>query len=88
MGDINDILKSEPHETVVERLIGNIDVERADGTLERNVPMYRKELLDDMDDIESVYEREYVAIKEGDIDEEIFLGDSVGNNVTIKERTF
>lgn len=88
MGDINDILKSVPGEAVVERLIGNIDVERADGTVEHDLPMYRKEILEDMDDIESVCEREYYAMKEGDIDEEIFLGDSVGNNVTIKERTF
>ena len=86
MGDINDILKSEPHETVVERLIGNIDVERADGTLEHNIPMYRKEILLNMDDIESVCGREYYAIKEGDVDEEIMLGDDMGNNITIKER--
>lgn len=73
-------------ETYMERLVGNIDVERLDGTIERDMPMYRKEKIADLDDTESVYEREYVAIKKGDIDEEIFLGNDKGETITIKER--
>ena len=73
-------------ETYMERLVGNIDVERLDGTLAKDVALYRKEKIADPDDIESVYEREYVAIKKGDIDEEIFLGNDKGDTITIKER--
>lgn len=73
-------------ETYMERLVGNVDVERLDGTLEKDVALYRKEKIADPDDIESVYEREYVAIKKGDIDEEIFLGNDKGDTITIKER--
>lgn len=86
MSDIGDIFNGLPHETYVERLIGNIDVERLDGTTEKDVALYRKEKIADPDDIESVYEREYVAIKKGDIDEEIFLGNDKGDTITIKER--
>lgn len=80
---IFDVLDGE---TYMERLIGNVDVERLDGTVERDIPMYRKEKIADLDDMESVYEREYVAIKKGDIDEEIFLGNDKGDTITIKER--
>lgn len=83
---MEDILRNFPGEPSVERLIGNVDVERIDGTIEHNIPMYRKEILLNMDDIESVCGREYYAIKEGDVDEEIMLGDDMGNNITIKER--
>ncbi len=86
MEEISDILKSVPSEFYIERLIGNIDVERLDGTTEKDIALYRKEKFADPDDIESVYEREYVAIKKGDIDEEIFLGDDKGDTITIKER--
>lgn len=86
MSDISDIFNGLPHETYIERLIGNIDVERLDGTTEKDVALYRKEKIADPDDIESVYEREYVAIKKGDIDEEIFLGNDKGDTITIKER--
>ena len=86
MNDISDIFNGMPHETYIERLIGNIDVERLDGITEKDVALYRKEMIADPDDTESVYEREYVAIKKGDIDEEIFLGNDKGETITIKER--
>lgn len=86
MSDISDIFNGMPHETYIERLIGNIDVERLDGTVEKDIALYRKEKIADLDDTESVYEREYVAIKKGDIDEEIFLGNDKGDTITIKER--
>lgn len=86
MGEISDILKSVPSEFYIERLIGDVDVERLDGTIEYDVALYRKEKIAEPDDIESVYEREYVAIKKGDIDEEIFLGNDKGDTITIKER--
>ena len=77
-----------PSEYYIERLIGDVDVELLDGTLEKDVALYRKEKIAEPDDIESVYEREYVAIKKGDIDEEIFLGNDKGKTITIKERTY
>lgn len=86
MKEISDILKSVPSEFYIERLIGDIDVERLDGTIEKGIVLYRKEKFADPDDTESVYEREYVAIKKGDIDEEIFLGNDKGDTITIKER--
>lgn len=86
MKEISDILKSVPSEFYIERLIGDIDVERLNGTIEKDVALYRKEKIAEPDDIESVYEREYVAIKKGDIDEEIFLGNDKGETITIKER--
>lgn len=86
MKEISDILKSVPSEFYIERLIGDVDVERLDGTIEYDVALYRKEKIAEPNDIESVYEREYVAIKKGDIDEEIFLGNDKGETITIKER--
>lgn len=86
MKEISDILKSVPSEFYIERLIGDIDVERLDGTIEKDISLYRKEKFADPDDTESVYEREYVAIKKGDNDEEIFLGNDKGETITIKER--
>lgn len=86
MEEISDILKSVPSEFYIERLIGDIDVERLDGTIEKGIALYRKEKFADPDDTESIYEREYVAIKKGDIDEEIFLGNDKGETITIKER--
>lgn len=86
MKEISDILKSVPSEFYIERLIGGIDVERLDGTTEKDIELYRKEKFADPDDTESVYEREYVAIKKGDIDEEIFLGNDKGDTITIKEK--
>lgn len=86
MKEISDILKSVPSEFYIERLIGDVDVERLDGTIEYDVALYRKEKIADPDDTESVYEREYVAIKKGDIDEEIFLGNDKGETITIKEK--
>lgn len=86
MKEISDILKSMPSEFYIERLIGGIDVERLDGTTEKDIELYRKEKFADPDDTESVYEREYVAIKKGDIDEEIFLGNDKGDTIIIKER--
>ena len=86
MEEISGILKSVPGEFYIERLIGDVDVERLNGTLEKDVALYRKEKIAEPDDIESVYEREYVAIKKGDIDEEIFLGNDKGKTITIKER--
>ena len=86
MKEISDILKSVPSEFYIERLIGDVDVERLDGTTDYDVALYRKEKIAEPDDIESVYEREYVAIKKGDIDEEIFLGNDKGETITIKER--
>lgn len=86
MKEISDILKSMPSEFYIERLIGGIDVERLDGTTEKDIELYRKEKFADPDDTESVYEREYVAIKNGDVDEEIFLGNDKGDTITIKER--
>ena len=87
MREISDILKSVPSEFYIERLIGDVDVERLDGTTEYDVALDRKEKIAKPDDIESVYEREYVAIKKGDVDEEIFLGNDKGETITIKERT-
>lgn len=86
MSDISDIFKSVPSEFYIERLIGDIDVERLDGTIDEGLSMYRKEKIADPDDIESVYEREYVAIKDGDVLEEVFLGNDKGDIITIKER--
>lgn len=86
MKEISDILKGVPSEFYIERLIGDIDVERLDGTIEKDIALYRKEKIADPDDTESVYEREYVAIKKGDIDEEIFLGNDKGETITIKEK--
>lgn len=86
MSDICDAFNGIPHETYIERLVGNICVERLDGTIESDLAMYRKEKIADPDDIESVYEREYVAIKSGDVDEEIFLGNDSGDTITIKEK--
>lgn len=85
MDDTKEFFNGLDGETYVERLVGNIDVERLDGTLAKDVALYRKEKIADPDDIESVYEREYVAIKKGDIDEEIFLGNDKGDTITIKE---
>lgn len=86
MDDTKEIFDGLDGETYMERLIGNIDVERLDGALAKDVALYRKEKIADPDDIESVYEREYVAIKKGGIDEEIFLGNDKGGTITIKER--
>lgn len=86
MEDEKEFFNGIDGETYIERLFGFANVERLDGTLVKNVAVYRKEKLADPDDIESVYEREYVAIKKGDIDEEIFVGDDKGNNITIKEK--
>lgn len=86
MKDVKELFNGLDGEIYMERLVGNIDVERLDGTIERDVQMYRKEKIADPDDTESVYEREYVAIKKGDIDEEIFLGNDKGEAITIKEK--
>lgn len=86
MKNVKELFNGLDGEIYMERLVGNIDVERLDGTVERDVPMYRKEKIADPDDTESVYEREYVAIKKGDIDEEIFLGNDKGETITIKEK--
>lgn len=87
MEEISDILKSVPSEFYIERLIGDVDVERLNGITEHDVALYRKEKFADPDDTESVYEREYVAIKKGNVDEEIFLGNDKGDTITIKERS-
>ena len=85
MSKISDIIKSVPGEASIERLIGDINVKRLDGTVLRDVQMYRKEVLLDVDDIESVYRREYVAyVGDGPI-EEIFLGDDNGRTIILKE---
>lgn len=81
MEDVSDVL---PGEMGIERYVGNVNVERLDGTLLKDVPLYRKEKYADKDDTESIYEREYVAVKN---DEEIYLGDDKGTNLTLKERT-
>lgn len=86
MSDISDVLNGVPHEISIDRLIGNVNVERLDGTTESDLAMYRKEKIASDDDLESVYEREYVAIKEGEVKEEIFLGNDKGDTITIKER--
>ena len=86
MNDLNEVLNGVPQEIYIERLVGGIDVERLDGTIGHGLAMYRKEKIADPNDIESVYEREYVAIKKGDIDEEIFLGNDKGETITIQER--
>lgn len=72
-----------PGEMGIERYIGDVNVERLDGTILKDVPMYRKEKYADKDDTESIYEREYVAQYD---DEEIYLGDDKGTNMTLKER--
>lgn len=82
---MEDILSILPSEISVERYIGNVDVERLDGTILSDVELYRKEKYTDIHDIESIYGREYVAIKGN---EEIFLGDDRGTNLLIKERDF
>ena len=86
MEDAKELFNGLDGETYLERLVGNVNAERLDGTLEKDLELYRKEKIADPDDIESVYEREYVAIKKGDIDEEIFLGNDKGDTITIKER--
>lgn len=87
MDDVERILRLVPHESFIERLIGNVNVERRNGTVDEGLPMFCKEKLLDEDDIESVYEREYVAIKEGDGIEEIFLGNDKGETIILKERS-
>lgn len=87
MKDISNLMKGVKGEVYIERLVGDVDVERLDGTIEHNLAMYRKEKIADPDDIEGVYEREYVAIKEEDIPLELFLGNDKGDTITIKERS-
>lgn len=84
MSDIEELLNNTADEVYIERLVWNVDVERLDGTMLKDAEMVRKEKLAKGDDIESVYEREYVA-ENGD--EEVYLGDDKGNNIIIKERT-
>ena len=84
MSDMEELLNNTADEIYIERLMLNVDVERTDGTILKDVAMVRKEKLVDGDDIESVYEREYVA-ENGD--EEVYLGDDKGDNIIIKERT-
>lgn len=83
MSDMNKLLDRLSSETYIERLIGDVDIERLDGTILKDVSLLRKEKLSDGDDIESVYEREYVVEYK---DEEIFLGNDKGETITIKER--
>ena len=83
MKDIGDMLMGMDAEVYTERLIGPVDVERLDGTTLRNVALVRHEKYADPKDIESVYEREYVVEHK---DEEIFVGNDCGQNITIKER--
>ncbi len=68
-------------ETFIERCMMTINVERCDGTILEDVDMIRKEKI--VDDIESVYEREYFVEHDG---EEIYLGDDKGNTIIVKER--
>lgn len=83
MSSINKLLDRLSSETYIERLIGDVDIERLDGTILKDASLLRKEKLADGNDIESVYEREYVAEYE---DEEVFLGNDKGETITIKER--
>lgn len=83
MKSIKEILNTDDGEVYIERLIGPIDVERLDGTTINDATMWRKEKIADVDDIESIYEREYVAEYR---DEEIFLGNDKGKTITIKEK--
>ena len=83
MSDMEELLNNTADEVFIERLMLNVDVERLDGTILENVAMIRKEKIADGEDIESVYEHEYVA-ENGD--EEVYLGDDKGNNIIIKER--
>lgn len=83
MSDVDKLLDRLSSEVYIERLIGDVDVERLDGTILKDVSLLRKEKLANSDDIESVYEREYVAETS---DEEIFLGNDKGDTITIKER--
>ena len=85
MSKISDIMNSFPGETFVERLIGDVNVKRLDGTILKDVQMYRKEKLLDSDDIESVYGREYVVYVGNGPIEEIFLGDDKGHAITLNE---
>lgn len=85
MSKISDIINSVPGETYIERLIGDINVRRLDGTLLKGVQMFRKEKLLDCDDVESVYGREYVAYVGDGPMEEIFLGNDKGHNITLEE---
>lgn len=87
MSPISDIFKCFSGKTYIENYIGNIDVERSDGTLLKDVQLWRKEELADADDIESTCGFEFIAYVEHDdeMDEEIFLGDCSGNNIKIKE---
>ena len=87
VNDMNDIIGQPDAETCLERLVGNINVERLDGSILENVEMYRREKLEDPNDTESVYEVEYVALTNDDVPEEIFLGDDKLFTITIKERS-
>ena len=84
MSDGGELLNNTADAIYIERLMLNIDVERLDGTILKDVAMIRKEKIANGNDIESAYEREYVA-ENGD--EEVYLGDDKGNNIIIKERT-
>ncbi len=86
MSTINDILKSLPHKTYIETYIGSVDVKRTDGKTLNNVPLFRKEELADMEDIESACGYEYVVIVQNEMtDEEIFIGDNNGYNILVEE---
>ena len=74
-------------ETFIERFMGYVDVERLNGDIDKDCKLYRHEKYADENDIESVYEMEYVVdIERPDGVLELFVGDDKGNNITIKER--
>lgn len=83
MPELKELLNSVPNEIYVERYVGDVDIERLDGTTIKDACLLRKEKIADDDDLDSVYEREYVAEHN---DEEIYLGNSGGDNLIIKER--
>lgn len=74
-------------EDYIERFMGYVDVERLNGTIEKDCKLYRHEKYADENDIESVYEMEYVVdIERPDGTLELYVGDDKGNNITVKER--
>lgn len=83
MKDAAEILNNSAGEVSVARLVGSVNVELLDGTTAEGVHLVRKEKLADGGDIESIYEREYVAYVGN---REVFLGNDKGETITVKER--
>lgn len=88
MSALDNFMSEEPlADAYIERYMGVADIERLDGTLGRYYRIYCLERLAKADDIESVYQRDFIAKPDDSPDgEELYLGNDAGEGVTIKER--